>query len=1153
MSTIKNENINFQSKDIILEENNLKEKQIQGRGSIKWLDNLRQSKRQSYIDNDEYNNRKKELKFEEMIELAKIHREANRPLIKIKEFDGQTKFCQCCHLPSNDNIYLKAYSFCDNTDKFAEFGRGTSLYFSFYRFSTLILFFALISMALPSFLLTNYYTNQITDLCYQIYIKEKESISVTFPGCVNFINVNGISKIFIKDTDWEFKYNGINLLEYRNIYKKLTNSYDNVEKVLINYNIVYFIGIFTLFVINLLYIIILYNINIQYDISVTTPSDYTIIISNLSSAFNIFWKKINKINSYVSNIIKILGNSNEGNKSESKNINPLKIELEEIEELGLEDYPITKEINILDAFYEFIKNRICESSDGEKFNIYQINICYKINEFMKKEENIQNLKSEIYKINYHPKQIKKNEQLRLKDRDRKFFYNPLDVLDLNILNCKCCEKYHLLSDLEDEEKELEKQLKELLKQTENLTEDNFSGVIFVIFNNIQEQENFLKPFPKNLIMNILVSIKNMKYFLCCCCIDKKKRKRFFLRRNMAVDVAPEPEDVIFENLQYSAIERLFRTLFIFLVSLIIIFVCFIIILALNYLQIKHKTEDSDKKVIFKYIVSFVITLVISGLNSFFLYVLNYLTKKEKHISMTNYYLSFSIKLTLFTFITSGVIPLISCHYYNSKSHYDILVANMLTLFLSNSFLTPIMWSMNFEFLYKKIKICLVEKNHEYYTQKELNNLYELLDMEIASKYSYIAKTLLMTFLYMPIFPISVFISLAGFVFGYFIEKFNFSKIYKRPEMLNSKICEFYSNYFILNFFMLCIGDYVFIKDVNKENIWPLFNLIFFGVLILIPYNQIFSFDFIGIKESDLKKDEAYEDCYYNFYNDYERTNPMTKKEGVKHFFKKLSENGLISQNHYKIIIDNFENINLMETYYKARKNFNNSLIQRVFLNLGKNNWTNKKKRKSRFIENFKQYFKNNGEKILNFLLGNHDKNEENNEINKNNIYIENENIDKTKLGSSISLKMSNDKTNSNINNIEVYPNDKIYRNNIEKSERSDLKKRSQKFLNNFMSKEQNNILNLYSNPLFFGIKLLCESISLNNNDETEEEKKKEENQEEKKKEEKEEKEKEEKELNNIIEIPEKKEKKKKRKKKKKKKTKKEPEPIVVSYNIQNEN
>ena len=45
-------------------------------------------------------------------------------------------------------------------------------------------------------------------------------------------------------------------------------------------------------------------------------------------------------------------------------------------------------------------------------------------------------------------------------------------------------------------------------------------------------------------------------------------------------------------------------------------------------------------------------------------------------------------------------------------------------------------------------------------------------MEIASKYSYITKTLLMSFLYMPIFPLGVLISLIGFIFGYFIEKFN---------------------------------------------------------------------------------------------------------------------------------------------------------------------------------------------------------------------------------------------------------------------------------------------------------------------------------------------------------------------------------------------
>ena len=230
-----------------------------------------------------------------MIEKAKIHKEANRPLIKIKEFDGNTKFCQCCYLPANDNIYMKNFSFCENTDNYAGCGRGTSLYFSFYRFSTLILFFVLISMALPSFILTNNYTSQLTDICYQIYKIEKEKINITFPDCINFINVKGLSEIFIKDTNWEFRYNAINLKEYRNIHNRITQSFENVDKSLINYNIEYFIGLITLFIINLLYIIILYNINKQYNILVTSPSDYTIIITNLYSAFNFFGKKLIKL------------------------------------------------------------------------------------------------------------------------------------------------------------------------------------------------------------------------------------------------------------------------------------------------------------------------------------------------------------------------------------------------------------------------------------------------------------------------------------------------------------------------------------------------------------------------------------------------------------------------------------------------------------------------------------------------------------------------------------------------------------------------------------------------------------------------------------------------------------------------------------------
>ena len=49
--------------------------------------------------------------------------------------------------------------------------------------------------------------------------------------------------------------------------------------------------------------------------------------------------------------------------------------------------------------------------------------------------------------------------------------------------------------------------------------------------------------------------------------------------------------------------------------------------------------------------------------------------------------------------------------------------------------------------------------------------------------------------YLSIFPLGVPISLMGFVFGYFLEKFNFTHSYRKPEMLNEKLGEFYFNFF----------------------------------------------------------------------------------------------------------------------------------------------------------------------------------------------------------------------------------------------------------------------------------------------------------------------------------------------------------------------
>ena len=63
----------------------------------------------------------------------------------------------------------------------------------------------------------------------------------------------------------------------------------------------------------------------------------------------------------------------------------------------------------------------------------------------------------------------------------------------------------------------------------------------------------------------------------------------------------------------------------------------------------------------KYLLSFAITIVISVIDAVLSLVLEKLTFVEKHLSRSNYQLSLSIKLTIFTFFNSGIIPLVSKH------------------------------------------------------------------------------------------------------------------------------------------------------------------------------------------------------------------------------------------------------------------------------------------------------------------------------------------------------------------------------------------------------------------------------------------------------------------------------------------------------------
>ena len=311
------------------------------------------------------------------------------------------------------------------------------------------------------------------------------------------------------------------------------------------------------------------------------------------------------------------------------------------------------------------------------------------------------------------------------------------------------------------------------------------------------------------------------------------------------------------------------------------------------------------------------------------------------------------------------MPLLGEIYHPSNGH-KTLINNMLMMFLINSIYTPIRWTLDLSYFKKKIQIWWLERKKDPdeehgRTQKELNDLYELPPMNIAIKYSYVVKTLLMAFLYIAIFPLGIIISFLGFCLAYLLEKFNFCKIYKKPEMLGSKICKFYINYFVIILFVYTIGDLFLLRNTFDTNIWTWINLITFGALIFIPYSKLITIDYLKVNKYDIFRKE-YKDCI-DFTQDYERANPINQKEGKINYLKKLKSKEIISENEYQNYLKDIYNINIMQIYYKNENKEdlkkNNNEIENANIKQNRNNKDSDKINDEININNIKNIDLNN--------------------------------------------------------------------------------------------------------------------------------------------------------------------------------------------------
>ena len=534
------------------------------------------------------------------IKIAKVHREATRPLKQIKDLTKEeikNNSCPCCGLPTIIRGKLENYKMCNIPDELSNCGEGVVLYFSFFKFCIIITFIAVVGISiLDSYISYNYYY-ELTKFCHKLNLLEMMHISIIHKCEVYSSALRMILESEHKEktlfNSFFFKISLVNFRNYKIISKKLNYiiGNDKFESTIINLNFVNFLCLINIFIAYVAYIFFIYNKSKAVSYSVYTVGDYTIFLTNLNDIFRKFEEDLEYIQ----------------NKENELNNSKLDFKLYE-EKLGFEP---DKNMPKLNLFKKFLEKKLFQN-----YNINTIVLCYKLNEIMTLEKNIEELNEKIERIEFDQSMIKKNKGIK---GDKRIYYS-----------CLCCEES--LKQIKMKKKDKEKKMNELIEASKGNALENFCGAAFVTFNSIKEQEDYLYQNNKNrcnrLMEALITLIKVYYYFLipyicgsfccfccfccycsCCSCSDEEEDPLNSYKIKIRFERAPEPEDIIFENLEINFKTKFKNIICISFVSFIINFISSLIYgILYNYQARVDKLFD---KTIILYVLSLIITIITS--------------------------------------------------------------------------------------------------------------------------------------------------------------------------------------------------------------------------------------------------------------------------------------------------------------------------------------------------------------------------------------------------------------------------------------------------------------------------------------------------------------------------------------------------------------
>ena len=491
----------------------------------------------------------------------------------------------------------------------------------------------------------------------------------------------------------------------------------------------------------------------------------------------------------------------------------------------------------------------------------------------------------------------------------------------------CCKNKTLKK--EEIKQEMEKLSKIIKKYEEDLPagvgRDLLTGQAFITFETQAEARAVELKYGREWAYRIWDSF--IRTF--CCCFSKTKLQKF-RNKNIQAEIAYEPNDIFWENLEVSFRERIISTLKTSVFTFIAISITFGMVYGMKILSRREKdsyNKDSEGDSWKIRAISVWPSIIIIMINFILARSTRFSTSFERPHSVTAYNISVALKLTFAMFFNTAVIALI----VNFDWRKDWFVPGGLAtdatyILISNAIVSPLLYFFSPMVCLHRMRMRKVEKA-PYISQHDANILMEDPAVDMAQRFANICKTILLTFCYAPLVPVAFLFSACAIFFEYWVFKYLLLRRHSWPKKLSGDLAKAVFNIIPLSVLLYAVMNFVYMNYLNPDQS----ELAFIWMLVMIGYNflplEIFTTFCIKKDVSiwELTSSEKYEEMALTFVEDYDKLNPITASEGHKRYAELMLKKNVVNKDEFEQMTQAFklhkENVfKNMKKYAKGREN-----------------------------------------------------------------------------------------------------------------------------------------------------------------------------------------------------------------------------------------